>query len=272
MKKSKQGRPPAAPIDWKLPDSFSIDDVQKEFWDVLLRLKKMGRRRWPAWEEQLVKYVRWGGNGPSLGLEYAKEIVRGRWPEIEPGLIAHSAKLAEYLKWRGFAVGTGPLEGLILGSKEHDIADRAQAACLYAEIVVKDHWEEGERVILEAAGVAEDAYGAAEVARAAEAYRERFFPRRLWPALQKQIREGRCTPDFVVEYSDITGKKCNKDANEGLLKADRSADGLTELLWEYADMVLNRKLPDELHSVMLLKSFERPDDPFVKEYMETYGM
>jgi hypothetical protein len=207
VKKSKQGRPPTAPIDWELLN---------------LALSDLG--------------------------------------------------LAAYMKWQGFAVGTVPLQSLILGSKDHCILDRAYAACWYAENVLEGRWEEGELVILEATGVVHDVGGAAQTARLAEAYRKRFFPRRVWPALRERIREGRCTPAFVVEYSCIAGKKCHDDANEGLLKADRNADGFTKVMSDYADGALRDKLPDELHSVMLLKSFERPDDPFVRGYVKTYGM
>jgi hypothetical protein len=266
MKKSKQGLPCAGPIDWKLPD-FYTGNVSRTFRGVLLCLKKMGRRRWPAYEKHLVKYARWQKDGTLLGLEYARQIVGHRWPQLEPALISHWPQLAEYLKWRGFSVRTGPLERLILGSKKHDIVDRAHAAYRYAMIVLKGRWEAAEPVILEAAGVADEAINASRVA---EAYRKRFFPRRPWPALNERIREGCCTPAFVVEYSRITGKKCHEDANNGLLKADRAADGFVELLWIYADKVLGDKLPDDLHGVMVLKSFDKPDDPFVKKYMGTY--
>ena len=123
-------------------------------------------------------------------------------------------------------------------------------------------------MILKAAGVADNAYIASEVA---EAYRKMFFPRRVWPALQERIRDGRCTPAFVVEYSRITGKKCLKDANAGLLKADRNADGFTNVLWIYADKVLGGKLPDDLHDIMMLKSFQNTDDEYVKDYVGAYG-
>lgn len=262
--KSKHSHPPAGPIDWKLP-GLPFEDFERVFHGVLLCLKKMGRRRWPAWEKSVVEYACWDVRGSLPGLEYAKEIVRGRWPEIEPDLIDEMHHLAEYLEWRGFAVGTGPLESLILGGKRYHIAKRAHAACLYAQIVLKDRWEEGERVILEAAS---EAYREAEAPRVAEAYRKRFFPRRVWPALQEQIREGRCSPGFVVEYSRITGKKCHDDANEGLLKADRNAEGFTELLWDYASGVIDRKLPEDLDTFMLMKSFE--DDPFVTRYVRAY--
>lgn len=265
MTKSKHSRPPAGPIDWKLPGSFSIGDVDRAFRGVLLCLKKMGRRRWPAFEEHLVELASWGENGLLLGLEYAREIVRGRWPEIEPELFAHWPRLEEYLEWRGFAVGTGPLESLILGSEEHDIVDRAFAAYKYAMVVRGKRWEEGEQVILEAASVASDVLNASRVA---DFYRKRFFPRRVWPAMQEQIREGRCSPGFVVKYSRITGKKCHDDANEGLLKADRNAEGFTELLWDYASGVIDRKLPEDLDAFMLMKSFE--DDPFVTRYVQAY--
>jgi len=178
--------------------------------------------------------------------------------------------LAVYMQWHGFAVGTAPLESLILDSKDRGILDRAHAACWYAENVLEDRWEEGELVILEATGVAHDFGRSYQTVRLAEAYRKRFFPRRVWPALRERIREGRCTLAFVVAYSHIAGKKCHDDVNEGLLKADHNADGFTEVLWDYAHGALRDKLPDELHSVMLLKSFERPDDPFVKSYVETY--
>lgn len=266
VKDGKRSLTSADPIDWKLRGFFA-GEVERTFEGVLLCLKKMGRRRWSAWEKHLVDYACCSETGVKMGLTYAREIVRRRWPEFEPSLIRDWLRLSEYLKWRGFSVGTGSLESLILGSPKHDIVDRAHAACQYAAIVLEGRWEDGERVILEAASVADDAFNASRVA---EAYRKTFFPRRIWPALNERIRKGRCTPGFVVKYSRITGRKCHEDANEGLLKADRNADGFTELLWEYADMVLGDKLPDELDCVMLLKSFERPDDPFVKLYVRTY--
>lgn len=266
VKEGKRSLTSADPIDWKLR-GFIAGEVERTFEGVLLCLKKMGRRRWSAWEKHLVEYACWYETGVKMGLTYAREIVRRRWPELEPALIRHWRWLTEYLEWRGFSIGTGPLESLILGSMKHDIVDRAHAACQYAAIVLEDRWEDGERVILEAARTADDAFNASRVA---EAYRKTFFPRRIWPALNERIREGSCTPGFVVEYSRITGRNCHEDANAGLLKADRAADGFVELLWTYADVVLGGKLPDELDGVMVLKSFENPGDPFVKKYVETY--
>lgn len=178
--------------------------------------------------------------------------------------------LEAYMQRRGFAVGTAPLESLILGSKDRAILDRAHAACWYAENVLEDRWEEGELVILEATGVVHDFGRAYRTVRLAEAYRKRFFPRRVWPALLERIREGRCTLAFVVVYSGIAGKKCHDDMNQGLLKADHNADMFTEVLWDYANRTLRDKLPDELHSVMVLKSFANPNDEFVRKYVETY--
>lgn len=178
--------------------------------------------------------------------------------------------LAASMQWRGFAVGTAPLESLILDSQDRAILDRAHAACWYAEKVLEDRWEDGELVILEATGVVHDFGRAYQTVRLAEAYRKRFFPRRAWPALLERIREGRCTLAFVVAYSRIAGKKCHDDVSQGLLKADHNADGFTEVLWKYANGTLRGKLPDDLDDVMVLKSFENPDDPFVKSYVETY--
>ena len=134
VKKSRQGHTPEGPIDWTLPAHFSASDVRKVFEGVLLCLKKMGRRRWSAWEKHFVEYGDWSRDGAILALKYAREIVRRRWPEFEPVLIRHWAQLEEYLEWGGFAVGSGPLESLILGSNKHEIEDRAHAAYLYAAI------------------------------------------------------------------------------------------------------------------------------------------
>jgi hypothetical protein len=60
--------------------------------------------------------------------------------------------------------------------------------------------------------------------------------------------------------------------NQGLLKADHNADMFTEVLWDYADRTLRDKLPDELHGIMMLKSYENPDDEYVKAYVRTYCM
>ena len=63
VKKSRQGHTPEGPIDWTLPAHFSASDVRKVFEGVLLCLKKMGRRRWSAWEKHFVEYGDWSRDG-----------------------------------------------------------------------------------------------------------------------------------------------------------------------------------------------------------------
>jgi len=94
--------------------------------------------RWPEAEAAIAKDAKWA-------YFYAKDVVKGRWPEGEAAI----AKDAEWAYFYAIYVVKGRWpEG------EAAIAEDAEWAHMYASYVVKGRWPEGEAAIAEDAGLA----------------------------------------------------------------------------------------------------------------------
>jgi hypothetical protein len=226
--------------------------------------------------------------------------------QLAAWILSTPAMLEEYLNTNPGPQGLLAIEKAILDESVICTADHARAACLYAHVVVQGRWKAGERVILEATRLVDDHFDepCTNVAEAAESYRELAFGREAWPELVAMIRGGQCHPYFVISYCLRSQLDLKAEVSEGLLNtpvsdedeaaeqekrshlasaAESYADLVIKGRWEdgekllsgfpfemysYARFTLNRPLPEHLHSEMVMRSFETPEDRDIKDYLK----
>ena len=131
--------------------------------------KEIIQGRWPEVEPMIA-------NDPKTALKYAKDVIKGRWPEVEE-LLALDPKSAylyaeEVLKKRRFRLG------------EPAIAQHPEWSFFYAQNIIKGRWPEGE------AAIAQHAYYAA--AYASSVLKNRF------PKGEEEIARD---PTLALEYA-----------------------------------------------------------------------
>lgn len=298
-KTNRRRRPP--PITAELIE-MGTDDVSDLNKGIVFCLKHQWCRRFPAWERKLLEDAR---DNLKPCLLYAREILSGDWPELEPFLPSSLESLEEYLQMRPGPLSRPALEKAILADVDSEPNVRARAAFLYANLSVQGRWQPGEGVILDATKPA-DSYSyylaSKAVAEAVEAYRKLAFPRKAWPEVVRMIRAGECCPDFMVDYCLTSRMDWRAEVTEGLLKIPMSdaddpvarekrkrlpraahdfAEHVVKGRWEegegllgsdpadlcrYAKDVIKDVLPDNLHQIMLMQSFISPIDRCVKKY------
>ena len=221
-------------------------------------------------------------------------------------ILSDPAVLEEYLSKNLGPQGLLAIENAILDESVTCTANHARAAFLYARVAVQGRWKAGERVILEATRLVDDHFDEAnkDVVEAAESYRELAFGSKSWPELVAMIRCGQCHPYFVVSYCLKSRLNLKAEAAEGLLStplsdedeaaeqekrrqlacaAEDYADHVTKGRWEagekllsgfpfemrcYAQFTLKQPLPDHLHAEMVMRSYETPDDPDIRDYFK----
>lgn len=207
---------------------------------------------------------------------YAREIIKGRWEELEPllfGAVLNAPQSFEYSVLDPFIREWQ----LLLG---------------YASEVVKGAWAELESLIL-TSGCLPD-YGVA-YAIGCRKSRWREFEKRMlelqyrWP-LDEQIYdiiryatsllEGDPWPEaesfFMNECQEASPKLAARAAVDYAKKVIRTKwkkgekllVGFPAEMSRYAREVLKHKLPDHMHQEMVMKSFETPDDPHIKAYLQ----
>lgn len=283
---------------------MGTDDVRDLNKGIVFCLKHQGGRLFPAWERKLLEDAE---DDLEPALFYAREILSGDWPELEPLLPSSLEGLEEYLRMRPGPLSRPALEKAIVDDVDGEPEVRARAAYLYASLSVQGRWEAGEGVILGTTKISslDGCYRSIEtVAESAEAYRKFAFPRKAWPELVRMIRAGECDPDFMVDYCLKSRMDWTAEVAEGLLNipmpdADDPAETerreqlarvacdfaqhVVKGRWEegerllgsdpvwlcrYAMDVIEDVLPDNLHQIMLMQSFISPEDRSVKKYFD----
>jgi hypothetical protein len=84
-------------------------------------------------------------NSPSLCYDYAKNVIKGRWPEAEPIIAQDPEYVPMYAK--NMMNGKRWSEGEI-GMLKSDHFDRNFHLCKYAQYIIKGRWPEAERLLL----------------------------------------------------------------------------------------------------------------------------
>lgn len=290
-------RPPPITAE---PIEMGTDDVSDLNKGIVFCLKQRGGKPCPKLEQRLLEHAK-KRRTLSVCLTYARKIRLGRWPELEPLLLVphggyddfmQMVNFKEYLRMVPAPRRHPVIERELLSNELLDPEIRARGSYLYAKLARQRRWKPGERVILQMTTQADNGFHS--IPSIAEAYRKRFFPRENWPELNRMILAGECSPYFSVDYCSLSPKKRVNDVAAGLLKSPPAADGLDEqvvrfardfiggkweagekligtrpyLLCEYAKDVIEDVLPDNLHQIMAMRSFEEPVDDSVKEYFD----
>ena len=274
--------------------------------DIIFHLKQQGGRRHLAWERKLLEDAR-KYRCLKHCLLYAREIMSGNWPELEPLLIFDRKLLSRYLAMNPGSRRHPAFEKAILDLKP--ISFRyIWAAYVYARLAIQGRWKPGERMILEAIRLANYGIYSIFLVEPAEAYRKLAFPRKAWPDLIRMIRAGECPPEFAYHYCVEARHKWKDEVAEGLINtpvaddneavAKRKKDRLAHAAfcfarhvingrWEagekllgedpsllclYAMEVVKGRLPDHLQNEIVMRSFVVPTNPDIKEYIDKYGI
>jgi hypothetical protein len=197
------------------------------------------KKRWPSLERVLLDE----GNQATVEacVAYATDVIGGRWLELET-LLLDDPDCVDYLG--DYMVRIASLVPPPWTSMEQMILQgigRPSASILYATCVICDRWPPAESIILDANtpshspafihSVTEDDD---EQLLCTTAYATKVIDGR-WPDLEKKLGDGGCNSRVALEY---------------------------------AREVIGGELPELIHNMMVMKSFENPNDESVKGYME----
>lgn len=270
--------------------------------------RERGGGRWRQWEKRLLNALRnYSEPGLlSAGVIYAQERLSGHWPKLEQLLPSRPAMLEAYLSMNPGRRDYPALEKAILDDTASYPAVRARAAYLYARLAIRGRWEAGEAVILGATKLVADNSNDsnAAVVEMAEAYRKLAFASACWPELVGMIRAGQCHPYFAISYCVRSHLHLRAEVAEGLLNTpvsdeddtveqvkrmqlafaakayaqyvikgrwkagEKLLSGFPFEMYCYAQFALKHPLPDQMHSEMVMRSYQTPDDPDIKEYLK----
>lgn len=213
------------------------------------RLKR--KCRWREWEDQILQEYDSRGQGPHFPMmeacvDYAIHVIKGRWEAFEPFLMSdldHADFIHSYMNEIS-RMCLPPWDSL----EPHILAkDNPTYVVLYAGQVLGRAWPEAEPKILESATAPTPLLFFESVTLfhtepermvlCPTAYCRDALGNR-WSALEDKMRAGQCVPRVMNEY---------------------------------AREIIAKRLPDDLHQAMMLKSYECPDDPHVKEYVTEFG-
>ncbi len=258
---------------------------------------------WPEWETRVLERLATGDNCLYWAVRYATEVMGHPWNALEPLMLDvlcasgpvlvedHDAELVNvYVEQFGRSSG---LERLILKRKLDWVA------ILYAKQIFPGRWRKAEQLILDAEKPGnqatlccfdEDDSGVIESQIVVYA-RDCIGGR--WPAFEKKVRLSDCHPLTAVLYSEeVVGKRWRpaevllrslpktnavlsavvlyaRDVIQGRWpKAESILQGSTEHMLQYADEVLEGRLPDHLHVAMTLSEA----DEYTHEYFAKYGV
>lgn len=107
-------------------------EALKSPYDALQYAKNIMKRRWPEAEAEIAK-------NPALAYDYAQSVIKGRWPEAE-------AVIAKNPQW-AYRYAIDVLKSRFLEG-EATIAQFSGWAFHYANDIIKDRWPEGEAAII----------------------------------------------------------------------------------------------------------------------------
>lgn len=214
-----------------IPTTFeNIDSSTINFAEKL----KVGRI--PALETALLDETR--NRHPSLLSAYAKQVIKGRWPEAEEKIIRNPELAANYA-W-GIIGGRWP-------EAEPTIMNDAYAARIYAQAVLRGRWPEAEETIMKDLG--EATYYATEVLRERHSKLEKELLQRgevrllshyheslmktPWPEAEPALAQ---SIPAALQYAQTTGRRF--PAGEALIRTEARA------AVDYAAGVLKSRWPE----------------------------
>ena len=253
-------------------DWYEVDVIGNHIWAYLDLIDG----RWPEWEQQILGFAARNIDLLYSCVRYAKDRIKHRWLDLEPLLLR--ALLARNKSCVYTASGSVIFEyWLILD---------------YMSDVVAGPWPELEAVILDhgwllTVGVTYAIHGR----------------RSRWPALEERMLRCGDGPMSRTEIGDIMEyaaelfegrpwREAERFFKEDLrqwspkaaaIAAGSYAEDVIKGRWEdgeellsgfhlemswYAKYALKQPLPDHLHAEMVMRSYETPDDPDIKDYFK----
>lgn len=227
---------------------WEIEDLAKDPEQSLIYAKKVLKGRFLEGEPAIA--------ASSFAYEYAKEIVRGRWEEVEKyyecairGNQYSSARQAAINYFVHIAGVRNPvIEEHILKHDPHRMVE-------YAKNCVGGRWPEAEKVALGGSmGLSSD-------------YHTQVYKAR-WPELEDRIlftkklnwHENR--RDMMAQYIKVVPEP-GQEFEEKLGRCSKAS-----LILTYALMGLKGRLPDSLHQKMLMFSFDPKRQSYAKKYIK----
>jgi hypothetical protein len=224
---------------------WEIEDLSRDPEQSFLYATKAIRGRFPEGEPAIA--------ASKFALEYARDVVQGRWEECEPHLIENitngynTRRMTLDYFINVACVRNADLERFLL---RNDIGRAAE----YAENCVKGRWKEAEPRILEQNHLAHDYH--------------RMVIKGSWPELerkilfQKKMQWHEDRKDMLQDYLKVTPEP-GVGFEKKLQKSNRAS-----LLLVYATRGIRGRLPPALHQKMMMFSFDPKKQGSVKKYIK----
>lgn len=229
---------------------WEIEDLsQDSFWS-LEYAKKVLKGRFPEGEAAI-------GKDPALAFAYAKDVIKGRFPEGENAILKECDRWGTRRFFKKYVIDVAGVRNEEFEAeikkevlKGHEVG----LAIEYAKKCIGGRWEEIERHVLK-----ED-LGSASV------YHTSVYKGR-WPALENRIlfkkRRNRWEDraDAWQDYLKVVGPSPEIEAK--LLKTPRAS-----LILAYAQKALKGRLPPALHQKMMMFTFDNKKKGSAKTYLK----
>ena len=257
--------------------------------DIVEYASVITKARWPGGEKFLLGMSERDG-GPECLCEYVRNVVKGRWPAAEKMIAEDAGCWDDYLSF----LRKKDKIALVAACKSRDVF-----AMWYAEEVAKDKWKHGERAILEGKDWVSYYYAramgrrwepgekkilAGKDPRTCLDYAEEVIKGR-WPEAEKVLLKD---ADSCFEYAKEVIKGRWPEAEKVLLKDKDKSPCLAYAVYvvhgrweeyeraiiddphdcyEYARCIIKGRLPEHMHTAMVMHSFSQPDNKWVKKYL-----
>ena len=149
------------------------NDMLESPYSSYLYARDVIKGRWPEAEPNII-------NHPSTAVDYAQDIIKGRWPEAEPGIMEIPNKAFDYAA--DVIKGRWP-------EAEPKIARHPRTAANYAIDVIKGRWPEAESVIMTDPETAQ--------------HYAKYVIKDRWPAAEPRIKtDYRAWHSYVREFPE----------------------------------------------------------------------
>ena len=172
---------------------------------------RLNRGQWHEWEQKVLEHLQQDTTLADSCLRYAREVIRGRWPELEERLLRNPYLLKYLVGYVKSGVIKSPCPTL-----EFRLLTNAHASTLalvYARWIITVPWAKGEKVLLEditdetRSLLCEDISGTYPVDEVCVTEYARSVHGGPWPELEKKIVAGECTLRVAVDYTEkVRGK------------------------------------------------------------------
>lgn len=231
---------------------------------------------WPEWEQEMLRLAAMNVDLLYSCVRYAKERIHGRWRDMEHLLIEAILTASQSYTWSGSV----------------PLVIEWQLVFDYSAEVIQGPWPELETAMLDHGCLPTLGVSYAIIGRKSRlsALEERMLGPGYGSSLYDQIED-------IVQYAAELFEGCRwleaesffkealrqRSATHAAYAASAYAEQVMKGRWEageellsghpldmywYAKRALKHPLPDHLHSEMVTRSFEAPDDPHIRDYIK----